>query len=110
MNQPLDSGSSDGPSMVKGPVGEEDSAAPMQRAPDCGVSVVPLCAEVSSRAAKYTTNSLLVGIWIMSGAQIPALRSIQLGMAELVSIALPGAVQGPPAIEAVDSHSPKPPV
>src|SRR5258708_4002748 len=96
--------------MVNGPVGEEDSAAPMQRAPDCGVSVVPLWAEALSLAAKYSTNSLLVGILIMSGAQIPALRSIQLGMADLVSITLPGAVQGPEAIEAVDSHSPKPPV
>src|SRR5258708_15791083 len=96
--------------MVKGPVGEADSAAPMQRAPDCGVSVVPLCAEASSLAAKYTTNSLVAGIGIMSGAQTPALWSIQLGMAELVSITLFGAVQGPEALGGLDAHSPKPPV
>ena len=42
-------------------------------------------------------------------ATIPALRSIQLGRPD-VSSALAGAVHGPEAIGAVDSHSPKPPV
>jgi hypothetical protein len=45
----------------------------------------------------------------MSGAQTPALRSIQLGRPD-VSSALADAVHGPEAIGAVDSHSPKPPV